>query len=76
MKIHIDFKPLLRTKGQSIFQYRKDGLYQLIRCEWINIELEDRDMVIDGLTNMYDNETSQSVRFDIQEVIDYLKDSQ
>ena len=76
MKINIDFKPLLRTKGHSIFKYKKDGLYLFIRGQWTNIELEPSDVVLYGLTNMLDEDIPQSMKFDIEEAIEYLKDNQ
>lgn len=73
MRFKRDLKPLLRINEQSLFKWKKDGLYQLIRGNYINIELEDIDYVIDGLINMLDCELTYTQKVDIEEVIEYLK---
>ena len=73
MRFKRDLKPLLRINEQSLFKWKKDGVYQLIRGNYINIELEDIDYVIEGLTNMLDYELTHTQRVDIEEVIKYLK---
>lgn len=66
---------ILRIKEFNIFKWSKHGIILNYKKEQINISklfLEDRDLCLDILDNLYDSDIPKQVKVDIKEVKKYL----
>jgi hypothetical protein len=68
-------KNLLRSDGQNLFKWSKQGILLKLPYNTLNISLMDPNEVIDILDNLLENEITIHQKIDLKEMIQYIKNN-